>query len=109
MVTMMVASGGGSYVIAWGAIAVGVSRLVRGYAMPQKAPSAEWTEQMEGRDGPEDPTPQIAGAKCVHCGGKITSGLEARPCKQCGEPVHHDCRKDHRTDAHGRPPRAAYR
>lgn len=108
--TLLLSSGGGTYVLAWGAILVGIIRLIRGYSMPAgPPPSAEWQEQMIGRDGPEDPTPQLAGAKCVHCAQKITSELEGRFCKLCSAPIHHDCRKDHRLAAHTAPSRSAYR
>jgi hypothetical protein len=66
-------------------------------------------DQMIGRHGPSDDTPQLAGSKCVHCDRKILSVMEAAPCKACKKPLHNDCRKEHRADAHGKAPRAVYR
>jgi hypothetical protein len=106
LVTMMAATGGGSYVVAWGAIAVGIARIARGLSMRVERVDHDWRKPMSGQDEPEDPAPQIAGSKCVHCASKILFALEAKPCGTCGEPLHRDCRKDHRVAAHSR---AAYR
>src|SRR3712207_2831227 len=76
VVTVAASAGSGSYVIAWGAILAGLVRLVMGYSMPAD-PSPGNDEQLVGRFGPDDPTPQLAGASCVHCKEKITSALEA--------------------------------
>jgi hypothetical protein len=94
-------------VIAWGPMLVGLLQLVRGFAMPRALPpSAEWVEQMEGRDGPDDPRPQVAGQRCVHCVTKIISSLDGAACAVCNQPVHDACRKDHRGREHA-PPKEA--
>ena len=108
--TMAASAGGGSYVIAWGAIIVGLVRVVRGYSMPADPSLHVNEDQLVGRFGPDDPTPQLAGASCVHCQEKITSALEAMACKVCNKPVHFDCKKEHKADAHSeKQTRAAYR
>src|SRR4029077_5104080 len=33
--------------------------------------------------GDSSAAPQIVGTKCVHCGGKISSVIDAAPCKLC--------------------------
>src|SRR6185503_2449036 len=75
--------GGGSYVVMYGAIAVGLFRIIRGLATPEEPQAYADPDQMYGRDGPPDPRPQLAGAKCVHCGKKIMSAIEAFACKDC--------------------------
>jgi len=34
---------------------------------------------------------QLVGRACVHCGERISSGLESRFCQGCGSPVHDRC------------------
>jgi hypothetical protein len=46
--------------------------------------------------------PKLAGKTCVHCKRTILVEGVALPCKRCGEPVHKDCRKPHRAEAHPR-------
>lgn len=44
--------------------------------------------------------PKLAGEPCVHCKRTIlVQGIAVR-CKSCKEPVHKDCRKAHRAEAH---------
>lgn len=98
--TMSAASSGGGYVFAWGAILVGLVRIVRGFAQPPDEVAEIPADQLVGRYGPDDPEPQLAGAKCVHCSRKITSALEAMACKKCNQPIHIDCKDEHRAEAH---------
>lgn len=101
------ASSGGGHVIAYGAIFFGLVRMIRGFAAPDGGP--RFNDQMIGRDGPPDPRPQLAGAKCIHCQSKILGELEAVACALRNKPVHRDCRREHRADAHAKRPRAPYR
>jgi hypothetical protein len=66
-------------------------------------------DQLVGRFGPSDDSPQLAGSKCAGCEQKILTNVEAVHCKVCNQPVHRDCRKDHRRDAHTRRSPAVYR
>jgi hypothetical protein len=61
------------------------------------------------RRGPPDPRPQLAGSACAHCEQKIMLELEAALCKTCDKPLHRDCRKPHKTDAHRELSGQAYR
>ncbi|MEP7123247.1 MAG: hypothetical protein ABJE95_20125 [Byssovorax sp.] len=99
--------GNGTYIFAWGAIIGGVIRLVKALAMPEN-PQLGYDP---ARDADEPPYsgPQLAGSICTHCRQKIVSHLVGALCKQCNQPVHRDCRKDHRAEAHPKRPRAAYR
>src|SRR5262245_23287938 len=93
---------GGTYLIASGPIIFGLSLIVRGLAASDSRPQGPLPEpdQMRGRYGPSSEGPQLAGSKCVHCGAKILSTMEATTCRRCNKPVHLDCRKDHRAEAH---------
>jgi hypothetical protein len=66
-------------------------------------------DQLVGRFGPSDDSPQLAGSKCAACEQKILTDIEAAACKVCNQPVHRDCRRDHRRDAHRRRSPAVYR
>lgn len=44
--------------------------------------------------------PQLVGKSCVHCQQKILLQSLAALCRACKQPVHLDCRKDHRSTAH---------
>jgi hypothetical protein len=52
------------------------------------------------RRGPPDPRPQLAGSTCAHCEQKIMLETEAALCKTCEKPLHRECRRQHKTDAH---------
>jgi thiol:disulfide interchange protein len=52
------------------------------------------------RFGPPDPRPQLAGSACAHCEQKIMLQTEAVLCKTCKKPLHRECRKQHKADAH---------
>jgi hypothetical protein len=58
----------------------------------------------QGLHGPDDATPQLTGSKCIHCKQEILNSFYAVACKTCDQPVHKDCRKDHRRDAHAKAP-----
>ena len=66
-------------------------------------------DQLIGRFGPSDDRPQLVGSQCVHCAQKILTSMEAVPCKLCKEPLHRECRKDHRRDVHEKRSTSAYR
>lgn len=66
-------------------------------------------DQLVGRHGPSEEGPQLAGSKCVHCAQKILSTLEASACRVCAAPLHRECRKEHRRDAHRETSGQAYR
>ena len=99
--------GSGTYILAWGAIIGGLVRLVKALATPD----SHQLGYDPSRDVGEPPYsgPQLAGSTCTHCRQKIVSQLLGAVCKQCSQPVHRDCRKEHRADAHPKPARAAYR
>ncbi len=66
-----------------GAVAVGTE------ASPD---SARW--------GPPNARPQLAGATCGHCEQKIMLETEGALCKTCEKPLHRECRRQHKIDAH---------
>jgi hypothetical protein len=96
-------AGGGKYVVAWGAVLVGVIRLIRGLAAPEahRPLDGESFAQSLGRTGPSEGA-QVAGRPCVHCHEKIISVADGELCTKCQSPVHGDCRGAHRRDAHGK-------
>ena len=61
------------------------------------------------RRGPPDPRPQLAGSTCAHCEQKIMLETEGALCKTCEKPLHRECRKPHKTDAHRPVSGQAYR
>jgi hypothetical protein len=61
------------------------------------------------RLGPPDPRPQLAGSTCAQCEQKIMLEIEAVLCKTCERPLHRECRKQHRVDAHRPVSGQAYR
>lgn len=102
-----VSKGGGTYMVAWGLVLVGVVRIVRGLAAPATPPmDPEAFEQSIGRTGPSE-GPQIAGRACTHCEKKIISEADGQACPQCQKPLHVDCRAAHRREQHRRPRRRA--
>ena len=84
-------------------IAIGI------YYMEIKPKAADGRRSRDAPDEPPYSGPQLAGGHCIHCREKIVSHLSAAVCKACEQPVHLDCRKAHRADAHAKPARAAYR
>lgn len=97
-------SGGGRYVIAYGAIAAGLFRMVRGLAASDDEPYRGSSRSRDDAPLPQDklsaPIAQIAGSDCIHCKKKIVSRLDGTMCKSCDEPVHFDCRDEHKAGAH---------
>jgi len=61
------------------------------------------------RRGPADPRPQLAGACCAQCDQKIMLQTEGALCKTCEKPLHRECRKAHKADAHRPVSGQAYR
>jgi hypothetical protein len=107
VVSYSVAEGGGHYVVAWGVILVGAVRLERAFFKNNNP--------QQGGDSSRDPGeppftgPQLAGSECTHCHQRIISYLVGVQCKRCQLPLHRDCRKDHRAEAHARPASSVYR
>lgn len=104
-VSYSAAAGGGRYVVAWGAILVGVIRLVRGLAAPDTPPPSVYTDEEEaaqglGRNGPSQGD-QLVGRACAECGSKIISVTDGEMCHRCNAPVHMDCKAIHR-EAHAK-------
>jgi hypothetical protein len=94
LVSLASAGPGGSFVVATGAIVVGLVRLVRGLG----------TQENQGpqhrASGPPvplgaDTAPAIAGAACALCSKTIESRLDGTACPKCQHPLHHDCKKPH--------------
>jgi len=95
-------SGGGHYVVATGAIVVGLVRIVRGMAMrddvdPDKRIQASpddprWGGGTAGR--------QLVGRSCVACKQKVSVEGEGRWCKACNDACHKACFKEHKRTAH---------
>jgi hypothetical protein len=96
-------SGGGQYVVAYGAIFVGLFRIVRGLAAPRED-AAIPEHDHGGRDeraGPaRDEGPQIAGTTCAFCDKKILSVMDGFACATCAAPVHNECGPKHRKKEH---------
>jgi hypothetical protein len=99
--------GGSTYIVAWGAILGGIIRLAK--ALSAENGPRRGYDPTRDADEPGHSGPQIAGSACAHCTRKIVSEALGVVCKQCEQPLHRDCRKDHRADAHPKPARAAYR
>jgi hypothetical protein len=87
---------GGSFVVATGAIVVGLVRLVRGLGTQEHQRSQYRTSRPPVPLG-EDTAPAIAGAACAFCSKTIASRLDGTACPTCQRPLHHDCKKPHVT------------
>lgn len=101
------AAGGGSYVIACGAILVGAVRLLR--ALFENDSPLPGVDSSGDPDEPPFTDPQLAGSECVQCHQRIVSYLVGVECKRCQLRVHGDGRKDHRAEAHAKPEDSVYR
>ncbi len=104
------AQGGGHYVVAYGAMAVGLFRIVRGLATSEDPRPEERLLHRDDqapiprsrRSGDAQALPLIGGATCSECARKIESRLDGTACKTCNAPVHHDCSDPHQAKAHGK-------
>lgn len=94
-------AGGGTYVIAWGAMLGGAVRLARAVFEHDSPPQG--VDSSREPDEPPFIGPQLAGSECTHCHQKIISYLVGVQCKRFQLPLHRDCRKDHRAEAYARP------
>ena len=97
------AQGGGRYIVATGAIVVGLVRIVRGLSMSDEPGSYRGSgKDVDPAPLGDDRAPLIGGAPCSHCKKKIESRLDGTACKVCNQPVHHDCSASHREQAHAK-------
>jgi hypothetical protein len=94
LASMASATPGGSYVVATGAIVVGLVRLVRGLGTQENQRSQYRSTRPPVPLG-EDTAPAIAGAACAFCSKTIESRLDGTACPKCQRPLHHDCKKPH--------------
>ncbi len=108
VVSYSAAEGGGHYFVAWGVILVGAVRLERALFKNNNGPQ-QGVDSSRDPDEPPFTGPQLAGSDCTHCHQKIVSYLVGVQCKRCKLPVHRDCLKDHRAEAHAKPAGSAYR
>ncbi len=88
------------------ALIAGVARLTR--ASTARPPGAD-VDPSSLRFGPPDPRPQLAGSTCAHCARKVTVETDGVLCKACASPLHRECRKEHKADAHRPASGQAYR
>jgi hypothetical protein len=84
----------GSFVMATGAVVVGLVRLVRGLGTQEHHHSHYRASHPPVPLG-EDTAPAIAGAACALCTKTIESRLDGTACPTCQRPLHHDCKKPH--------------
>ncbi len=102
VVSYSAAQHGGSHIIAYGAIGVGLFRMIRGFATHDGPGYGGGGRDVDPAPIDDKPTPLIGGAKCAQCGEKIVSRLDGTACRACNQPLHHDCRDAHRAEAHGK-------
>jgi len=93
---IFVSGGDGTFLLGSLVVVIALLRLL----LKHEGPTA-------GRPSRDDPrflehtsVPQLAGMKCGFCATKITGEFDGRFCKDCGVPIHKDCRKEHRAAAH---------
>lgn len=61
------------------------------------------------RDDSGASDPQIAGSACVQCLRTIVTDVEGGLCRRCEQPIHRECARAHRQDAHAEPKQGVYR
>ncbi|HEY1954596.1 MAG TPA: C1 domain-containing protein [Polyangiaceae bacterium] len=93
--TYAAAAPGGTYVIASGAVVVGLYRLAVALAMPKDA--AAHAVDLDDPRWRDSALVQVAGKRCAACDKRILGEADGAVCKRCDAIVHRACLRAHRS------------
>jgi hypothetical protein len=100
--TYALAAPGGTYIVATGALVVGVWRVARAFAMPPDEVAEAGVDLDDPRWYAKSKGVQIAGKTCAVCEKRIFGQAEGTVCKRCDAIVHRTCLQDHKAHAHAK-------
>ena len=99
--TYAVAAPGGTYVVAAGAIVVGIVRVMLALAMPADPASPSHAVHIDDPRWRESKKVQVAGKRCAACDARILGEVDGAVCKRCDAIVHRACLRAHKGSHRG--------